>query len=684
MNIIDMFSHQIATAIRVLSIDGVAKANSGHPGMPLGMADIAAVLWCHFLKFNPENPHWFNRDRFILSNGHGSMLHYALLHLFGYSLSLKDLQKFRQLNSKTPGHPERGHTPGIEVTTGPLSQGLANGIGMAMAEKLIANTFNQSELPRLVDHYTYVFLGDGCLMEGLSHESCSFAGEHQLNKLIAFYDCNGITIDGPAPKNIKSETIQRFNGYQWHVIEIDGHDHNDIYTAIDTCQKQSKPSLIICNTIIGLGSKNAGNSIVHGSPLDAEDIAQIKQKLDWDTPAFQIPDEIYHAIDRKKGPQAENEWISTSLLYLKSHPSLYYDFMRRINGDLPAQWSHIKNKLYDLAGQIKQPIATRQASQYCLEYLIPNLPELIGGSADLTPSNNTKTKASTTDCNYIHYGVREFGMMAIMNGLSAHQGFIPYGGTFLVFSDYARSAIRMSAMMSLKNIFVLTHDSIGLGEDGPTHQPIEHLAMLRYTPHLNVWRPASPVETAVAWTQAVEYQGSSCLILSRQNLTAITHSDEQQQHIQKGAYILYETHSDPDIILMATGSEVGLALEAAKQLQESNIKVRVVSMPCPEVFLKQTEEYQQTVLPDHSRCRVAIEAASKAYWYQFAGLDGAIIGLSEFGMSAPEAQIKLAVGMDIQSILTTCQQLLSQHGFMPFNQLCFEVQENLNDDSSCN
>lgn len=658
-----MFSHQIAKAIRILSIDAVNQAQSGHPGMPLGMADIAAVLWCHFLKFNPQNPHWFNRDRFILSNGHGSMLQYALLHLFGYKLSLEELKNFRQLNSKTPGHPERGHTPGIEVTTGPLSQGLACGVGMALAEKLLAQTYNRPDLDKLVDHFTYVFLGDGCLMEGLSHESCSFAGEHQLNKLIAFYDCNGITIDGETPQQIKSETIGRFLAYGWHIIEVDGHNHEQIFEAIQTCQQQSKPSLIICKTIIGLGSKFAGQAKVHGSPLPEEDIRSIRQQLDWHEPPFVIRNSIYNLIDKNKGPELENAWVKVALNYFELYPEIYQQFTRRINGDLPDNWQAIKQELFEKICQIQQPMATRVASQNCLEILVPNMPELIGGSADLTPSNNTKTKASlavtdTSPGNYIHYGVREFGMGAIMNGLSAHQGFIPYGGTFLVFSDYMRNAIRLSALMSLKNIFVLTHDSIALGEDGPTHQPIEHLAMLRYTPHLRVWRPASPLETAISWVQALEYQGTTCLILSRQNLKPLTHDISLEQNIKKGGYVLQQTNDTPDIILMATGSEVGLALDAANSLESKNISVRVVSMPCPEVFLKQSPDYQQSVLPQHIRCRVAIEAAKKEYWYQFVGLDGAIIGLNDFGLSAPEKQVTKAMGIDIDTLLTQCFELL--------------------------
>lgn len=652
-------SQLIASAIRILSIDAVAQANSGHPGMPLGMADIAAVLWTHFLKFNPKNPHWFNRDRFILSNGHGAMLHYALLNLFGYKLSLEDIKNFRQLHSKTPGHPERNHTPGIEVTTGPLSQGLANAVGMALAEKKLNQQF-----PQLIDHHTYVFLGDGCLMEGLSHESCSFAGEFQLNKLIAFYDCNGITIDGPTPPQIKDETIQRFKGYQWHILEIDGHDHDAIYQAIATCQQQDRPSLIICNTIIGLGSKLQGQAKVHGSPLDADDIANIKAQLNWDAPPFTIPEYIYASIDSHKGEILENQWLKTCYQLSTKNPEIYNEFMRRANGDLPDAWPAFKNSLYQIALNMKQPIATRVASQNCLEFLTEKLPELLGGSADLTPSNNTKTKQG----DYLHYGVREFGMSAIMNGLAAHQGFIPYGGTFLVFSDYARNAIRMSAMMGLKVIYVLTHDSIGLGEDGPTHQPIEHLAMLRATPRLKVWRPASPLEMAVAWTDAIEYQGASCLILSRQNLDALQQTEKDVAEIQKGGYILYESNATPEIILMSTGSEIAITLEAAKQLELTGISARVISMPCIELFLQQSKEYQNMVLPSHIRTRVAVEAANPSPWYRFVGLDGVVIGLEDFGASAPAEQVREQMGITKNHILKVCHQLTTHKTNLTINE----------------
>lgn len=671
--IIMTVTQKIANALKVLSIDAVFQANSGHPGMPLGMADIAAVLWTHFLKFNCSNPHWFNRDRFILSNGHGSMLQYALLHLFGYALSLEDIKQFRQLNSKTPGHPERLHTPGIEVTTGPLSQGLANAIGMALAEKQLANTFNMADFSEIVDHYTYVFLGDGCLMEGLSHESASFAGQHQLHKLIAFYDCNGITIDGEAPYHIKEETIARFTGYQWHVIEIDGHDHQAIFNAIQTCQQEkTKPSLIICHTTIGKGSLLEGQAKVHGAPLDNADMMQLKKSLDWHSAPFEIPNDIRALIDDEKGSRAENQWLEVCLHYMQNSPQLYREFLRRINGDLPDNWQTFKEDLFQQAMHFKPSVATRQASQYCLEHLVPYLPELLGGSADLTPSNNTKVAHSKeiterTPGNYIHYGVREFGMASIMNGLAAHQGFIPYGGTFLVFSDYARNAIRMSAMMELKVIYILTHDSIFLGEDGPTHQPIEHLAMLRYTPKLQVWRPASNLETAVAWTSALEYSGTSCLILSRQNLMAFEQSHRDIEYIRKGAYIVYREKKALNLILLATGSEVGIAIEVAQHLEKESISVRVVSMPNPEIFTTQSTEYQESILPSHLRQRVAIEAAQKNYWYQFVGLDGAIIGLTDYGLSAPAEDARRALGFDVPSILKICKQLLLKNGFMPVN-----------------
>lgn len=657
-------SLKIASAIRALSIDATSRANSGHPGMPLGMADIAAVLWQDFLKFNPENPYWFNRDRFILSNGHGSMLQYALLHLFGFKLSLDDIKAFRMLNSKTPGHPERNHTPGIEVTTGPLSQGLANAIGMALAEKQLALEFNQEQ--NIIDHHTYVFLGDGCLMEGLSHETASFAGEYQLNKLIAFYDCNGITIDGEAPKQILKETIGRFEAYGWFIQEIDGHDHVAIHQAIACAKNQSdKPSLIICHTIIGLGSMFQGQAKVHGSPLDAADGAQLKSKLNWQVPPFNVPSEIYNLIDREKGQIAENKWLNQCHQYAAIYPKAYQELLRRMNGDMPDDWKSIEMNLFEQALIMKQPIASRQSSQICLNELIPTLPELIGGSADLTPSNNTKTNHSKTIGpnhlgNYIHYGVREFGMSAIMNGLSAHGGFIPYGGTFLVFADYAKNAIRLSAMMELKVIYVLTHDSIALGEDGPTHQPIEQLAMLRYTPKLNVWRPATPLEMAVSWTEALKYNGASCLILSRQNLDAHEESLAMAENITKGAYVVYEHGQEPELILMATGSELGLAISAAKALVEAeNLSIRVISMPNPSVFTSQSSDYQEQILPSKQRKRVAIEASARDYWYQFVGLDGAIIGMRDFGVSAPAEDARKYFGFDVQSILATCRNLLN-------------------------
>jgi len=656
-------SKKIATALRIISIDAVFQADSGHPGMPLGMADIAAVLWCYFLRFNPKNPHWFNRDRFVLSNGHGSILQYALLHLFGYQLSLQDIKRFRQLNSKTPGHPERHHPLGIEVTTGPLAQGFANAVGMALAEQQLSLQY-----PQLINHHTYVFLGDGCLMEGLSHEAASFAGALELGKLIAFYDCNGISIDGATPANMLVETIARFRGYNWHVLEIDGHDHLAIHTAIQTCkQEQNRPSMIICHTVIGKGSLHAGEAVVHGAPLILSDMAQLKEKLAWYDAPFNVPEEIYNLIDHRKGQNAEDAWLNDCFSFMQNNPQAYQEFLRRISTGLPDNWSQIKAELFTKALNFKPAIATRQSSQQCLEVLAPHFPELIGGSADLTPSNNTKVGCQRVisahqQGNYIHYGVREFGMAAIMNGLAAHQGIIPYGGTFLVFADYARSAIRMSAMMELKVIYVLTHDSIFLGEDGPTHQPIEHLAMLRNTPRLQVWRPASNLETAVAWTKALEHLGPSCLILSRQKLINITHSLQDGERIAKGAYIIYEAMRTPDIILIATGSEVGVAIEVAQLFNEQNVAARVVSMPNPELFKQQSLEYQESVLPTTIRARVAIEAAHMAYWYQFVGLDGLIIGLNDFGLSANAEDARRFFGFDVLSILTRCRQLLLKNG----------------------
>lgn len=665
---------ELANAIRFLSIDAVDSAQSGHPGMPLGMADIATVLWQTFLTHNPKNPYWFNRDRFVLSNGHGSMLLYSLLHLTGYNLSIDELKNFRQLHSKTPGHPEWMETPGVETTTGPLGQGLANAVGMALAEKVLAAEFNTPDLP-LVDHYTYAFVGDGCLMEGISHEVCSLAGTWGLGKLIVFYDDNGISIDGKVDTWFTDDTAMRFKAYRWHVIEIvDGHDAAAIEKAIMSAREETqRPTLILCKTIIGYGSEMAGSEKTHGSPLEAADIQQIRQRFNWPYPPFHVPEHIYHEWSHvEQGAQSEQRWLQCCHEYQERYPDQYFEFLRRINGDLPDEWASKSKAFIEQCQHQHKAIATRKASQQCLEAYAPYLPELLGGSADLTGSNNTDwsgSKAISHDQfngNYLHYGVREFGMSAIMNGLAVHGGFIPYGGTFLVFSDYARNAIRLSALMKQRVIYVFTHDSIGLGEDGPTHQPIEHAAMLRLTPHLQTWRPADLTETAVAWQQAIEHhQGPSCLLLSRQNLPACVHSDNTLASIHRGGYILKESLSKPDAILIATGSEVQIALAAAIELEKQNLNVRVVSMPCAERFLEQDAEYQEHVLPLHIRKRVAIEAAATGYWYRFVGLDGAVIGIDSFGLSAPASEIYQELGITVSKTVEAIEKLVSQQNSMP-------------------
>lgn len=655
MNVPSVLAH----AIRFLSIDAVERAQSGHPGMPLGMADIATVLWTKFLKHNPKNPLWFNRDRFVLSNGHGSMLLYSLLHLTGYAVDIEELKNFRQLNSKTPGHPEYSHTPGVETTTGPLGQGLANAVGMALAEKILAARFNQSFA--LVDHFTYVFLGDGCLMEGISHEVCSLAGTLGLGKLIAFYDDNGISIDGKVEPWFSDDTPARFRAYDWQVIEnVDGHDMDAVEQAILAARhEKNKPTLICCKTTIGFGSTLAGTEKVHGAPLGSADIAQIREKLNWSHPAFVIPEEIYQEWNHvEQGELAENEWLRISHDYRESHPTDYEAFLRQIQGDLPDDWLEKSSQFIASTAANERPIATRKASQQCLEMYAQWLPELFGGSADLTGSNLTNwsgthaIQASQFNGNYLFYGVREFGMSAIMNGMAVHGGFIPYGGTFLVFSDYARNAVRMSALMKQRVIYVFTHDSIGLGEDGPTHQPIEHAAMLRMTPNLQVWRPADLMETAVAWQQAISHRhGPSCLLLSRQNLLAFPHTTEDEQRIARGAYIIQDTPQTPDVIVIATGSEVDLALAAANQAKEKGIHVRVVSMPCGERFLAQESDYQEHVLPHHIRNRIAVEAGAPGYWYRFVGLDGVVIGIDHFGASAPLQAVYEFCGITVEKII---------------------------------
>ncbi|WP_131782129.1 transketolase [Legionella gresilensis] len=654
-------TNELANAIRVLSIDAVEQAQSGHPGMPLGMADIATVLWQKFLKHSPSNPHWFDRDRFVLSNGHGSMILYSLLHLTGYKLSINDLKHFRQLHSKTPGHPEYAETPGVETTTGPLAQGLANAVGMAIAEKTLAHQFNLPDL-EIVNHFTYVFVGDGCLMEGLSHEVCSLAGTLKLGKLIVFYDDNGISIDGKVDAWFTDDTATRFKAYQWHVIEeVDGHNPEAIEEAIRQARAETnKPSLIICKTIIGFGSPVAGSEKCHGSPLGNTNIEQVRAKLGWSHEPFTIPDSIYDQWNKvEQGKRHENAWLQLCHQYQQENKAQYQEFLRRINGDLPDNWHDLSKEFVNECRSQTKAIATRKSSQACIEYYAKILPEMLGGSADLTSSNNTNwsgSKALTAkDCsgNYIYYGVREFGMAAIMNGLALHGGFIPYGGTFLVFADYARNAIRLSALMKQRVIYVFTHDSIGLGEDGPTHQPIEHAAMLRMTPNIHVWRPADSTETAVAWYQALTHHtGPSALLLSRQNLPALTHQENALKAISRGGYTILDCEQEPDIILIATGSELHLAITAAKQLNEEQGKqIRVVSMPCCEQFIAQDEAYQESVLPNKIRKRIAIEAAATNYWYRFVGLDGAVIGLDRFGVSAPADEAYAYLNITVEHLI---------------------------------
>lgn len=662
-----MSSHSLlANAIRALSMDAVQQANSGHPGMPLGMADIASVLWRNFLQHNPKNPKWINRDRFVLSNGHGSMLLYSLLHLSGYDLSLEDIKQFRQRGSKTPGHPELGHTPGVETTTGPLGQGIANAVGMALAEKLLAQQFNV-DTHQVIDHFTYAFVGDGCLMEGISHEACSLAGTLGLGKLVVLYDDNGISIDGDVSGWFTDDTAKRFDAYNWHVIdEIDGHDANAINSAIEASkQEQHRPSMIICKTHIGYGSpKLQGSEKSHGAPFGEEEIAATKQALNWPHQAFEIPDNVYQAWDMcEQGQALENQWQQSFNAYSEAHPEKSAELIRRMNGELPE--SFMKDST-DLIGKFLQEAksdATRKVSQQCLDVLGEVLPELLGGSADLSGSNNTKwvkAKAITEQDmtgNYLCYGVREFGMAAMMNGLAIHGGFIPYGGTFLVFSDYARNAVRLSAMMKQKVVYVFSHDSIGLGEDGPTHQPIEHLTMLRATPDLDIWRPADSVETAVAWQQSLLRQGTSCLLLSRQGLAYQQRSLEQVESINKGGYILSDCDGHVDIILMATGSEVELVMSAKEKLIEQGKKVRVVSMPCIDAFLRQDEAYIESVLPDNVDKRIAVEAGTPDGWYRFTGRKGRVMGISEFGLSAPYKEIYQKFELSVESIVNNALNL---------------------------
>ncbi|EPK5931678.1 transketolase [Serratia marcescens] len=658
---------ELANAIRALSMDAVQKANSGHPGAPMGMADIAEVLWRDYLNHNPTNPHWADRDRFVLSNGHGSMLIYSLLHLTGYDLPMRELENFRQLHSKTPGHPEYGYTPGVETTTGPLGQGIANAVGFAIAERTLAAQFNRPGHD-IVDHHTYAFMGDGCMMEGISHEVCSLAGTLKLGKLTAFYDDNGISIDGHVDGWFTDDTALRFEAYGWHVVRnVDGHNPDAIKAAIEEARKVTdKPSLLMCKTVIGFGSPNkAGTHDVHGAALGAAEVAATRERLGWKYAAFEIPQDIYAQWDAKEAGQAkEAAWNDKFAAYARAFPELAAEFKRRMNGELPADWKADARAFVEKLQANPANIASRKASQNALEAFGKVLPEFLGGSADLAPSNLTMwsgSKALNVDPagNYIHYGVREFGMTAITNGIALHGGFLPYSATFLMFVEYARNAVRMAALMKLRNVFVYTHDSIGLGEDGPTHQPVEQLASLRVTPNMSTWRPCDQVESAVAWQYGIERNdGPTTLVFSRQNLTQQPRSAEQLANVYRGGYVLKDCAGTPDVILIATGSEVGITVEAADKLTAAGRKVRVVSMPSTDAFDKQDAAYRESVLPAAVTARVAVEAGIADYWYKYVGLNGAIVGMTTFGESAPAEQLFAEFGFTVDNVVAKAQALL--------------------------
>ncbi len=648
---------ELANAIRALAMDAVQKANSGHPGAPMGMADIAEVLYNSYMKHNPSNPKWVNRDRFIMSNGHGSMLPYSVLHLTGYDLSIDDLKSFRQLHSKTPGHPEYGYAPGIETTTGPLGQGITNGVGMAIAERALAAHFNRDGFD-IVDHNTYVFLGDGCLMEGISHEACSLAGTLGLGKLVAFYDDNNISIDGEVEGWFTDDTPKRFEAYGWHVVrDVDGHDADAITQAIEAARAETgRPSIICCKTTIGFGSPNkGGKEECHGAPLGEEEIALTREALGWSHGPFEIPDEIYAGWNAKdKGAKNEAAWNETFAAYKAAHPELAAEFERRMANELVADWESKANAFIKSVAEKGDTIASRKASQNAIEGL-SGFTDFMGGSADLAGSNLTivsnsvSMRSSIPDANYINYGVREFGMAAIINGISLHGGFVPYGATFLMFSEYARNALRMAALMKIRHIEVFTHDSIGLGEDGPTHQPVEQTATLRMIPRMTVWRPCDAVETAVAWKKAVlKMNGPTSLILSRQNLPHQERTDDQIAAIERGGYILKDCDGTPDVIVIATGSEVGLAMDAAAA---SGKKVRVVSMPATDVFDAQDGAYRESVLPSSVKARVAVEAGVTGFWRQYVGLDGAVVGIDTFGESAPAGDLFKEFGFTVDNVV---------------------------------
>ncbi|MDX6811740.1 transketolase [Serratia marcescens] len=657
----------LANAIRALSMDAVQKANSGHPGAPMGMADIAEVLWRDYLNHNPTNPHWADRDRFVLSNGHGSMLIYSLLHLTGYDLPMRELENFRQLHSKTPGHPEYGYTPGVETTTGPLGQGIANAVGFAIAERTLAAQFNRPGHD-IVDHHTYAFMGDGCMMEGISHEVCSLAGTLKLGKLTVFYDDNGISIDGHVDGWFTDDTALRFEAYGWHVVRnVDGHNPDAIKAAIEEARKVTdKPSLLMCKTVIGFGSPNkAGTHDVHGAALGAAEVAATRERLGWKYAAFEIPQDIYAQWDAKEAGQAkEAAWNDKFAAYARAFPELAAEFKRRMNGELPADWKADAKAFVEKLQANPANIASRKASQNALEAFGKVLPEFLGGSADLAPSNLTLwsgSKALNVDPagNYIHYGVREFGMTAITNGIALHGGFLPYSATFLMFVEYARNAVRMAALMKLRNVFVYTHDSIGLGEDGPTHQPVEQLASLRVTPNMSTWRPCDQVESAVAWQYGIERNdGPTTQVFSRQNLTQQPRSAEQLANVYRGGYVLKDCAGTPDVILIATGSEVGITVEAADKLTAAGRQVRVVSMPSTDAFDKQDAAYRESVLPAAVTARVAVEAGIADYWYKYVGLNGAIVGMTTFGESAPAEQLFAEFGFTVDNVVAKAQALL--------------------------
>ncbi|PAS42666.1 transketolase [Vibrio cholerae] len=660
---------QLANAIRALSMDGVQKANSGHPGAPMGMADIAEVLWRSHLNHNPQNPNWADRDRFVLSNGHGSMLIYSLLHLSGYQLSIDDLKNFRQLHSKTPGHPEYGYAPGIETTTGPLGQGITNAVGMAIAEKALAAQFNKPGHD-IVDHFTYVFMGDGCLMEGISHEACSLAGTLGLGKLIAFWDDNGISIDGHVEGWFSDDTPKRFEAYGWHVIPaVDGHDADAINAAIEAAKAEtSRPTLICTKTIIGFGSPNkAGSHDCHGAPLGNDEIKAAREFLGWEYAPFEIPADIYAAWDAKQaGASKEAAWDEKFAAYAKAYPAEAAEYKRRVAGELPANWEAATSEIIANLQANPANIASRKASQNALEAFGKLLPEFMGGSADLAPSNLTMWSGSKSltaedaSGNYIHYGVREFGMTAIINGIALHGGFVPYGATFLMFMEYARNAMRMAALMKVQNIQVYTHDSIGLGEDGPTHQPVEQIASLRMTPNMSTWRPCDQVESAVAWKLAIERKDApSALIFSRQNLAQQPRSAEQVANIAKGGYILKDCAGQPELILIATGSEVELAVAAYEQLSAKGKAVRVVSMPSTDAFDKQDAAYREAVLPAAVTKRIAIEASIADFWYKYVGFGGRIIGMTSFGESAPAGELFKLFGFTTENVVKQAKELLA-------------------------